>query len=185
LNAPAGFCAKAIGLRGPHTALSAGEGSGLAAIIVAAEVLSTRPEVELMFGASVDEIAEGTESSDKTTEGSVSVLLGAGLTSESSVQPAIRLLGWGVAGPGEQDRAIEVARSMEGVGEDGYDEVFDTGDYSVHQASDLAVPSALAFTDAVLSLRRGVITRALVTSGVGRSITLAVILGADTRAASA
>ncbi|MDX1493991.1 MAG: beta-ketoacyl-[acyl-carrier-protein] synthase family protein, partial [Longimicrobiales bacterium] len=39
LNAPAGFCAKLLSIQGPLTAVTVGSGSGLAAILVAAEQL--------------------------------------------------------------------------------------------------------------------------------------------------
>ena len=78
-------------------------------------------------------------------------------------------------------RAVQIASS----GEDGtdapFDSVFDERAYCQYLADsdrEWAAPSALAFADAVLVLRRGEARRVLVTSDLGGSVSIAAVLRA-------
>ena len=182
LNAPAGFCSKALTLRGPHTAIATGAGSGLAAVVSAAEVLSTRDDVSLMLGAAVDELALDSKEIEQMAEGAVSVLLARPEFSTSREDtPRVRMTGWGMAGPRDLGRAVQMASS----GEDGtdapFDSVFDEREYCQYLADsyrEWAAPSAMAFADAVLVLRRGEARRVLVTSDLVGSVSIAAVLRA-------
>ena len=157
LNAAAGACSKLVALRGPLTAISTGAGSGLAALVLAAELLSTRDEAELMVAGGADEQSEG-----MGAEGAAMLLLSAG-------PGAVNIAGWGLAGPGRLDAAIAGALTMaEGGAEDPVR--FDAG------TAGAAMPAALAAAQAVLALRRGDVRRALVTSAGGRSMSAALLL---------
>ena len=96
-----------------------------------------------------------------------------------------------MAGPGDLGRAVRMACEMACSGEggsemsfdsfDSFDAVFDERAYCAYVADadrEWAVPSALAFADAVLVLRRGETRRALVTSDLGGSVSIAAVLRA-------
>lgn len=175
LNAPAGFCSKLLGLGGPLTAVSVGEGSGLAAILLASNLLSTRPDVEVMLGAAVDELDADEDGSSTAGEGAACVALGghrAGADGESSP----RVVSWGIAGPGRLRSAIAQALAESDCGEPEHAVVFDEGDFAGVSPGAWALPSALAFVHAVAALRRGHVKRALVTSGSGTAMSAAMIL---------
>ncbi|HLL20698.1 MAG TPA: beta-ketoacyl-[acyl-carrier-protein] synthase family protein, partial [Kofleriaceae bacterium] len=55
LNAAPGTCARLLGVRGPHSVLSAGAATGLVAFVYAAELLATRGDVDAIVAAGVDE----------------------------------------------------------------------------------------------------------------------------------
>lgn len=173
INAPAGFCSKLLGLRGPLTVLTTGAGSGLAAIILAAEILRSRNDVELMLAGGVDELAQGDEDLAPAGEGSAVVALAQG----SSVGVP-RIVSWGMTGPGRLNAAIQHALSEARVDLPPEDHVFDETHFDAGCGREWALPSALAFMTAVDALRRGEIRRALVTSGLGHSVSSAVLLEA-------
>lgn len=109
LNAAAGTCARLLSLRGPHTVLTTGAASGLTALILSAELLATRDDVDAMVAAAVEErpgesLPDAAHGSDD--DGATSVLL----TAAAPGTPArIRLAGWGLAGPDDLARAIALA----------------------------------------------------------------------------
>ena len=173
LNAPAGFCSKLLALRGPLTVVSVGAGSGLAAILFAAELLSTRSEVELILAAGADEM--GTlEPSTPSAEGAACLLLGRG-NGAPDPGAGVQVGGWAMAGPGRLRDAIAQARAM-GDDDGPVETVFDEGDFASGRAA--AMPSALAGAAAVVALRRGEASRAWVTSGRGDSVSSALLLTA-------
>ncbi len=102
LNAPAGTCAKVLGLRGPHSTLSAGPATGLAAVVYAAELLATRDDCDHVVAAGVDELVPGDPPAGASEGAACVVLAAAG---------DVRLAGWSVAGPGRLDEAIARARA--------------------------------------------------------------------------
>lgn len=55
LNAAPGTCARLLGLRGAHSVIAAGDATGLAALIYAAELLATRGELDALAVAGADE----------------------------------------------------------------------------------------------------------------------------------
>lgn len=168
LNAPAGFCCKLLSLRGPLTVLSAGAGSGLAAMILAAELLATRAEVDLMLAGGADEKPDA-EPDASGAEGAACLLLGKG---RESAGASVHLAGWGLAGAGRLGEAISRACAHDDI--EPADAVFDEDTFAHGPAA--AAPSALACAAAVAALRRGEVTRALVTSGRGDSVSAALLL---------
>jgi hypothetical protein len=104
LNAPAGTCAKLLSLRGPLLALSTGRGSGLAAIVLAAQHLCTRVDADRILAGGLDELpiagAKG-----PCAEGAALALLGAA----PSPHAHARMAGWGLAGPLDLGDAIRTA----------------------------------------------------------------------------
>ncbi len=179
LNAPAGFCSKLLSLRGPLSVITVGAGSGLAAILVAIDLLSRRDDVRMMLGAAVDELAD-TEDPAHTMpagEGAVCVALTrAGREAWATRVP--RVCGWGFAGPTRLPEAVTRARAGDRHASREIDAIFDERDYAGSAAQGWALPSALAFVAAVTALRRGDVRRALVTSDLGRSVSAAVLLEA-------
>jgi len=106
VNAPAGACAKALGLLGPTSTLSIGDGSGLLALALAAEWLAWRDDATTIVAGGVDE-ASG-RSADEA-EGAACLALTRAIEAKSG---ATLVSGWAIAGP---DRAQEAAeRAMAG-----------------------------------------------------------------------
>lgn len=176
LNAPAGFCSKLLGLRGPLTALTVGTGSGLAALLVAAEQLSLREDVPFILGGAVDELDTGAESEEGSGgEGAACVVLASG---PEAAPAGPRLTGWGAAGRGRVSEAIDRAVAASGGCGPEADGRFDERDYASLAGVPRAVPSSLAFVAALSALRRGEVRRALVTSDMGDSVSLAVLVDA-------
>ncbi|MDX1493037.1 MAG: beta-ketoacyl synthase N-terminal-like domain-containing protein, partial [Longimicrobiales bacterium] len=175
LNAPAGFCAKLLSIQGPLTAVTVGSGSGLAAILVAAEQLRRRPDVAIMLGAAVDELADDEDEGDASGEGSACAVLSREETRAATDGPV--LAAWALAGPGRLDDAVERALA-EAEGGDGVDAIFEERTYGGGGAEDRALPSALAFVAACAALRTGEVSRALVTSASGDATTMAALLHA-------
>lgn len=96
LSAPAGACSLALGLRGPLSTLTTGDGSGLAALVYAAELLHTRDDVDLLVAGAVDEWAPARPSASREpVDGAACVVLSALATRVD----APRLSGWSLAGP--------------------------------------------------------------------------------------
>lgn len=100
VNAPAGACAKHLGLKGPTTTLTIGAGSGLAAVVYAASWLAHRPDATRLLVAAVD---EGTQ-----FEGSGCALFSRILPKEV-VEGDIEVVGWALAGPDDVAGAARLA----------------------------------------------------------------------------
>jgi 3-oxoacyl-[acyl-carrier-protein] synthase II len=184
LNAPAGSCSKLLSLRGPNTTLSTGDGSGLAAIICAAQILSSREDVELILAGGTDELPE--KPARDETDGAAMVVLGA-----SPQESAIEVAGWGVAGPGRLEDAIHQALAAAGVEPDAVQAIFSpdgrdglNGNLKTIPCMDPtrvlgraeAASAALASVIAAIAIREGRVDTALVTSARSRSMTAALIL---------
>jgi len=175
INAPAGFCSKLLGLRGPLTVLTTGAGSGLAAILIAAEIFRSRDDLDLMLAGGCDELAAGDEASAPAGEGSAVVALG----QESPAGAGLpRMVAWSMAGPGRLDAAVRQTLAEAGAEPLPEDHVFDETRFDAGCGREWALPSALAFMAAVDALRGREMRRALVTSGSGRSVSSAVLLEA-------
>jgi 3-oxoacyl-[acyl-carrier-protein] synthase II len=97
-HAPAARCSMALSLRGPATTVHAGAASGLVAIAHAAELLSTRGDVETIVASGVDEV----HVPELGPSGAACALL-----SSAPAPRAIRIAGWAIAG--DVDEAIERA----------------------------------------------------------------------------
>jgi len=183
LNAPAGCCSKLLSLRGPLSTISTGTGSGLAAIVLAAELMCTRDDVNWMVAAGVDEagFTKAELDEESCAERAVSVVLGTAAQERGSgngngVGDTIVLLnGWGLAGPGQLSEAIGRARAGRNTGRT--DVTFCEEDWMGPTSTrEEAAASALACAEAVLALRRGEAEQALVTSGCGNGVSAALFL---------
>ena len=87
-NYATGVCCRLFGLKGPTATLSTGVDSGLTALILAADHLAWRDDVNHLLAAAVDEPDE----SDNYEDGAASILLKAG---EASTP--VNLTGWALA----------------------------------------------------------------------------------------
>jgi 3-oxoacyl-[acyl-carrier-protein] synthase II len=105
VNAPAGACARALGLLGPTSTFSIDEGSGLLAVVLAAEWLASRDDAASIIAGAVDEpcgrFAE-------ETEGAACLALARAPISSAS-PGAVVVAGWGIAGRDGATSAIERA----------------------------------------------------------------------------
>jgi 3-oxoacyl-[acyl-carrier-protein] synthase II len=114
VNAPAGACSRALGLLGPTTTLSVGEGSGLLAMVLAAEWLAWRDDADRIVAGAVDErpsLADRDES-----QGARCLVLERAAPApgrDSSVVAA----GWGIAGRGDATEAVRQALGGRSVAE--------------------------------------------------------------------
>lgn len=178
LNAAAGSCSKALGLKGPLTVLTIGSGTGLAAILLAVEMLGTRDDCSMLIGGAADELAADESGDDAPmVEGAACVLLSRVDAEGDSGFPKIG--GYAMAGPKELSGAVSEA--LRNACLSTVDEVFDETDFcripgAVRFGAELAFPSALAFVEAASAIRCGRISSALVTSGSGDAMSLAVVL---------
>jgi len=179
LNAPGGTCTKLLSLRGPHVAVSTGPGSGLTAVVVAAELLAAMEGVEMLLAAGVDELSATDD--DEAAEGAGCVVLARETAGGAGSEPGIALAGWAIDGPGRLGQAVERALDMAGLerddcqtalGPDDLEPLFGRGDAS---------SSVFALAAATLALRRGEIDAALVTTGEGQPTPCAVVLTAKGR----
>jgi 3-oxoacyl-[acyl-carrier-protein] synthase II len=102
VNAPAGACSRALGLLGPTTTVSIGEGSGLLALVLAVEWLTQRDDADGIVAGGVDEWRGG---SRDEAEGASCLLLGRAEAQGSAIVAA----GWGIAGRGDVREATRQA----------------------------------------------------------------------------
>ncbi len=180
LNAPAGSCSKLLGLRGPGSTVSVGEGSGLMAAIYAARLL-LQGQAERMVAAGVDEI-DHDMAHDRGSEGASCLVLSA---ARPEREPAVRFLGLGVAGPGRVAEAA--ARALGGMTADAVfgdilPEGIETGLFFASAAvlgRAEAASSILSLAAAAAWLRLRGAGRALVVSAGGRSASLAALLAVE------
>jgi len=108
VNSPTGACSHALGLLGPTSTFSIGEGSGLLALALAAEWLAWREDASRIVAGGVNELSG--QLADEA-EGAACVAL---MRSPVAEPGTVVVAGWGIAGP---DRAREAAeRAMTGLG---------------------------------------------------------------------
>lgn len=156
LNASAGTSTKLCALKGPTTTLTTGEGSGLVALIYAAMHLSTRSDVDLLLAAGVDERVT-LESDAHEGEGAACLVLGK--TPGSDASKAVRLAGFGLAGPGDVEEAKGLAIRMAGIDEK---DVFMAPDVTPVLGPAPAAAAMFACAFAVASILRGTSEHVLV-----------------------
>ena len=96
VNAPAGACSRVLGLLGPTTTVSIGEGSGLLAVVLAADWLASREDAELIVAGGVD---EQTGKGADETEGAACLVL-----ERTGPGGDVVVAGWGIAGPARPQR---------------------------------------------------------------------------------
>ena len=166
LNAAAGACTKLHSLRGPLSAITCGGGSGLAAIVVAAELLATRSDVDAMIAGGVDERPEdGSDVTDPAlTDGAGCVVLSRAATSDS-----LCLAGWGIAGP--RQGADAARRALEGQSAEGVSYVC-----LDEWAGDGASGGVFGLADAVLHATEERAPALLVMCEAGNSVSSALLL---------
>jgi 3-oxoacyl-[acyl-carrier-protein] synthase II len=103
VNAPAGACSRALGLLGPTTTVTMGDGSGLLALLLAVEWLALRDDADCIVAGGVDE-HDG--SASEQAEGAACLALRRGQAPAGATVAA----GWGIAG--STDCASAVRRAM-------------------------------------------------------------------------
>lgn len=170
LNAAQGSCAKIFGFRGPQTTVTTGDGTGLAALLVGADVLGARDDARHLLVVAAEE-------HDRELGGSYEGALCVALSHERGAGPAIRVAGYGIAGPGRIDGAIRAASAM--AGRDDADEriTLDTPSLDGRPRADhryqgaLALPALASVVAAVARMRRGELTRVLVAEPGGSQST--------------
>jgi len=129
LNAPAGACTVALDLRGPTTTVTTGRGSGLVALVLAAQMLASRTDADLLVAGGYDELPSpvapaGASDSPRgedtrppvalhraPAEGAAVLLLARCAEEASQELTPVLLTGWALAGPGQVARAA--ARACE------------------------------------------------------------------------
>ncbi len=177
LNAPAGFCSKLLSLRGPLSAVTTGAGSGLAAIILGAFLLSSRDDVDLMLVAGCDEHdPEETAVEATADEGAACLLLASERGALHSQTDSVRawFSGWGLAGPDQLASASALAFRGSGVDP----RTVATFSADVTRAGE-GVGEVIAVAAAAQALAAGEIPYALVTSHRGNSVSAALLLQAN------
>lgn len=193
VNAPAGACARALGLLGPTTTVSMGEGSGLLAIALAAEWLSRRTDTDCLVAGSVDECQLDVADA---TEGALCVLLDRMPFAEKPGS-YIEIGGLGIAGPNEMQSAARQAmgdrESVDAVISDGElakeclaPEIPDASrlprgfvDVSRIWGTAEASRSSLAFALGCAWIREGAAKSVLVTTSRSTSASVALLLLAN------
>jgi 3-oxoacyl-(acyl-carrier-protein) synthase len=156
VNAPAGTCARLLGLRGAHAVVSAGAATGLLAIVYAAELLATRRDCDAIVAAGVDELGDG-----GTRDGASATVL--------ATNGGVRVAGWSVAGPGRLDDAV--ARALAAAGLAAADRIVDDA-----EPASPAFASAQAVARAVALMRAEEARSVLVAQRGGRSADCALVL---------
>lgn len=106
LNASAGTASRALGLRGPTTTLTTGQGSGLVALVLALMHLSTRDDADRLVVGAVDEA--DLERNPERLDAAAALVL-------STTEGHWRVAGFGLAGPGQAQIAAARAESTAGI----------------------------------------------------------------------
>lgn len=137
LHAAAGSTTKVLSLRGPASTLAGGAGAGLAAVALAAELIASRADVDVMVAAGAEEDPDAR--ADR--EGAAAVALG-------SAPGAVRLAGSAVAGAEHAARAMDAAVARGG------------GDVARwYEAPEGACASVAALARAAMDVRSGAVKR--------------------------
>ncbi|MER2562851.1 MAG: beta-ketoacyl-[acyl-carrier-protein] synthase family protein [Myxococcaceae bacterium] len=106
LNASAGTASRALGLRGPTTTLTTGQGSGLVALVLALMHLSTRDDADRLVVGAVDEA--DLERNPERLDAAAALVL-------STTEGHWRVAGFGLAGPGQAQIAAARAEATAGI----------------------------------------------------------------------
>ncbi len=89
VNAATGACSKLLGLKGPTTTLTTGDGSGLVALAYAARWLAHRTDADVLVAGGVD---EHDPAKPGRSDGAACAVLG--------MTGSIRIAGWSIGAPG-------------------------------------------------------------------------------------
>ena len=106
LNAAAGICCQALALRGPTTTLSIGWGSGLLALVCAAERLAIDRDADVLVAGAFDE-RELTET--QPAEGAACLVLGRAERTRPDGRVRVRAAGWAIGPAGDFASAAAAA----------------------------------------------------------------------------
>ncbi|HKE14909.1 MAG TPA: beta-ketoacyl synthase N-terminal-like domain-containing protein, partial [Kofleriaceae bacterium] len=184
LNAPVGTCSKLLGIKGALSTVSAGDAAGLLAILYAAELAATRPELDAILAGGVDELPPG-DVAPGAGEGAACVVLAG---TRPAARTAVRLAGSGIAGPGRIEAAARAALAAAALEPDALDAVVGTVPAALVPAAvrridpdelagaSEAFTSALAFVIGSLLVRSGAARRVLVARAGGGSADCAIAL---------
>lgn len=183
LNAPVGSCSKLLALGGPLSTISTGEGSGLAALIYAAELLGSRSDADALVAGGLDEAGPPDGIADPGEGAACAVLSNRPFPGSAAIVAA----GWGLAGRNGLRTAAARALAAAAASEGDIEALFGTGlgDYlpalpRIGPEHALgygeAFSSAAALVAAVLWLREGRGSRVMVANGCGGSATAALVL---------
>ncbi|MDP1827745.1 MAG: beta-ketoacyl-[acyl-carrier-protein] synthase family protein [Archangium sp.] len=105
LNSATGTASRLLGLRGPTTTVTSGQGSGLLALVLAAIHLDSRTDADRLVVGSVDEVDLDRDTG--RSDGAASLVL-----TTFPAESSIRLTGWATAGADSLDDAIAHACKM-------------------------------------------------------------------------
>ena len=105
LNSATGTASRLLGLRGPTTTVTSGQGSGLLAMVLAAIHLDSRTDADRLVVGSVDEVDLDRDTG--RSDAAASLVL-----TTFPAESSIRLTGWATAGADSLDDAIAHACKM-------------------------------------------------------------------------
>ena len=170
LNAAAGTCARLLSLRGAHTVLTTGVASGMTALILAAEHLAGRDDIDTIVAGAVDERPVDTaRHDDHVLDAAFCAVLAADGTADGVPrEQEILVAGWGLAPPGNVERAVALA-SQSALPPH-------TRRFGDDQHAAGACGSLRPLVEAVTALRTGACDHALVTSTSSNTISTALLL---------
>jgi hypothetical protein len=149
--------------------LTTGEGSGLSVLVYAAQYLSSRPDVDVLVAAAVDEYSPLDED-ENLSEGAAALVLG---PAENARGASIGIEGWGMAGPGQVERAAELACAMAKVSRA---EIEKMPTIENVWGKIRAAGPLFAAIAAMRAIMRGDLQRVMIIDGSGHSVSSAVIL---------
>ncbi len=170
LNAAAGTCARLLSLRGPHTVLTTGATSGLTALVLAAEHLAFRDDLDAIVAGAVDEEPPRQSGGDHAiVDAAICALLIAdtGAPDVGADGCDLFVSGWGIAPATESRRAVTLA-APSGLppGTTRF----------IHHGAVGACASLHPLVDAVRALQAGDCDHALVTSTTPGAASAALLL---------
>lgn len=186
VNAPAGACSRALGLLGPSTTMSVGEGSGLLAVVLATQWLERRNDTDCIVAGGVDECHDVIEDS---TEAAACVLLDR-LPAGKNTEKTTIVGGWGISGANQLTNAVRQALGARTTLDLWVSDVESSPSYfgqtnvSCTEFIDVshlwgcaeASRSMLALVMGLACIREGAANSVLVTSARGRSACVALLL---------
>lgn len=190
LNAAAGACCQALSLRAPTTTVTIGPGSGLLALLYAAELLSLERSADVMVAGSFDEPHMSAMARGETQGAACVVLASPTLAATSRRQAAVRAAGWAMGAPGQFSATAERALGRAAISSGDVDGLYldnhagatwrtTAGASSWGGTGAMAADSLFATAAAFDALLGGRASVALVGSDGGACASLALVLTVD------
>ncbi len=179
VNAPTGSCSAALGLLGPTSTLSIGEGSGLLAIALAADWLAARQDASAIVAGAV---SEPYGALPDEAEGAVCVALG---RSFAPPRASLVVAAWAIAGPKDARACVErttLAGKVGGVIVDGARALVDDARQWVTLDGEIGVVAGSELwgeSEAVRSAAMVAFAASLLSAGRARSILIVSERGAS------